>query len=59
MTLKIAHRGVMRVLWCDAVFSGTLEWSFVFQDIQWESSNGLEVSHVGLGIHVGEFLLLH
>ena len=56
MTLKMAHRVPLRVLWCVVVFSGTLEWSFVFQSqIGGDPSGGLEVSYVGLGILVRVF----
>ena len=56
MTLKMARRVLLRVLWCVEVFSGKLEWSFVFKSqIGGDPSGGLGSSYVGLGILVGDF----
>ena len=55
MTLKMAHRVLLRVLWSDEVFSGNLSGLLSAEDAPGEPYGGLGSSYVGLGILVGEF----
>ena len=55
MTLKMAYRVLLRVLWCDVVFPGKLERLLFSEDAWGEPSGGLGSSYVGLGILVGVF----
>ena len=55
MTLKTAHRVVLRVLWCDEVLSGNLSGLLFAEDAWGDPSGGLGSSYVGLGILVGDF----
>ena len=53
MTLEMAHRVILRVLWSVEVFSGNLSGLLFSEDAWGGPSGGPESSYVGLGILVG------
>tara|TARA_B100002051_G_C16155710_1_gene355676 strand:+ start:315 stop:482 length:168 start_codon:yes stop_codon:yes gene_type:complete len=55
MTLKMAHRVLLRVLWCDVVFPGKLEWLLFSEDAWGDPPGDLKSSYVGFGILVRVF----